>query len=171
MLLSLTAQILLAAPASCHAPVSTAKSHVSSEYGPRVLAHFDNFKHNHLGIDFVAEKGTPVKSVLNGRVLGTRNDSFRGKMILVRSVLPGRKYLDVFYTHLDTITAKEGDLVFAGEKIGTVGSTGTQEGPHLHLSTMVYVRDTGSHKFVPPRSVINFCKYEYRHHDYSRGKK
>lgn len=168
MLLSLTAQILIAAPASCHAPVSTTKSHISSEYGPRVLVHFHNKKSNHTGIDIVAEKGTAVKSILKGRVLGVSHYSDSGKIVAVRSILPGRKYLDVFYGHLDMISVKEGDLVFVGEKLGTVGTTGTLEGPHLHLSTKVYVRDTGSHKLVPPRSVINFCKYEYRHHDYYR---
>ena len=173
MLLSLTAQILIASPASCHAPVAPSKSHVSSEYGARSTMYGPRAKkqssktEHHSGIDIVARVGTPVVNALDGRVLVVSNDRRGSKVVYVRSVLPNRRYLDVYYGHLDASFVKEGDLVFAGEKIGTVGKTGTFA-PHLHITTKIYFRDTGARKEVNPRAVINFCKYEYRHHDYYR---
>jgi murein DD-endopeptidase MepM/ murein hydrolase activator NlpD len=41
--------------------------------------------------------------------------------------------LSSVYGHLNTVLVASGDLVTAGEIIGTVGSTGNATGPHLHF--------------------------------------
>jgi len=50
--------------------------------------------------------------------------------------------------HLSSIAVEEGDLVAAGDIVGTVGATGRVTGPHLHWT----VRARGAH--VDPLSLL-----------------
>jgi len=90
----------------------------------------------HNGIDFRASRGTPVKSALNGTVLGTGNtDEQRGcysygKWILIEH----SNGLSTLYGHLDLIKVVTGQKVETGEVIGYSGQTGYSTGPHLHLT-------------------------------------
>lgn len=43
------------------------------------------------------------------------------------------KDLVTVYGHLKEVNVEGGDRVLAGEKIGSVGSTGNSSGPHLHF--------------------------------------
>ena len=42
------------------------------------------------------------------------------------------------YAHMNRIFVKKGDSVYAGECIGTVGSTGFSTGTHLHYEVSRY---------------------------------
>mgnify|MGYP003340292163 FL=1 len=90
---------------------------------------------SHNGVDFGASVGTPVKSVLNGVVVGTGNtDLVRGcysfgKWVLIRHP----NGLSTVYGHLSVIKAVEGQNVSTGDIIGYSGNTGYSTGPHLHL--------------------------------------
>jgi murein DD-endopeptidase MepM/ murein hydrolase activator NlpD len=37
------------------------------------------------------------------------------------------------YAHLDKVAVKKGDVVSSGQKLGTVGQTGTVNKPQLHF--------------------------------------
>ena len=89
----------------------------------------------HNGVDFGAPIGTPVKSVLEGVVVGTGNTdlvkgcySF-GKWVMVKHP----NGLSSVYGHLSVIKAVEGQNVATGDVIGYSGNTGYSTGPHLHL--------------------------------------
>ncbi len=90
---------------------------------------------SHNGVDFGAPVGTPVKSVLEGVVVGTGNtDAFAGcysfgKWVMVKHP----NGLSTIYGHLSVIKAVEGNSVTTGEVIGYSGNTGYSTGPHLHL--------------------------------------
>ncbi len=90
---------------------------------------------SHNGVDFGASVGTPVKSVLEGVVIGTGNTdlvkgcySF-GKWVMVKHP----NGLSSVYGHLSVIKATEGQSVATGDVIGYSGNTGYSTGPHLHL--------------------------------------
>ncbi len=87
----------------------------------------------HYGTDISAPKGTPVKTIFNGKIILTGNLYYTGNTVIVHH---GDGLLSL-YAHLNEITVKKDQVVEKGEKIGTIGSTGRSTGPHLHLSVYV----------------------------------
>lgn len=88
----------------------------------------------HRGIDYAAGYGSPVVSPAAGKIalIGYEKDGFRVHGNTV-GIDHGQGVISIML-HLNSIPAglKEGDLVQAGQTVGTVGSTGASTGPHLH---------------------------------------
>jgi murein DD-endopeptidase MepM/ murein hydrolase activator NlpD len=84
----------------------------------------------HWGIDLAAPKGTPILAAHDGIVIYTGRE-FRGfgKMVMIE----GGKGWATLYAHFSKITAREGQRVLAGDKIGEMGRTGHATGNHLHF--------------------------------------
>lgn len=82
------------------------------------------------GINIAAARGTPVVAANNGVVAHTGNQlrGF-GNVVLVKH---DNDTMTV-YAHLDKVSVKKGDIVSAGQKLGTVGQTGTVKEPQLHF--------------------------------------
>lgn len=92
----------------------------------------------HLGVDYAAPAGTPVRSV------GDATVEFAGWMNGYGNVVKlahgnGR---ETTYAHLSRIDVRRGQRVEQGQRIGTVGATGWATGPHLHFEFRV----NGQHK-------------------------
>jgi len=87
----------------------------------------------HSGIDFAAERGTPVVAVNSGRVALVADYFFPGRLVIVDHGLG----LYTLYFHLDSVAVTDGDLVDRGQPLGTVGATGRATGPHLHFGAQV----------------------------------
>ncbi len=90
----------------------------------------------HQGMDFGAAAGTTVKATYKGRVLiadATSLNSGYGKTVLIDH---GHGY-QTLYAHLDDFFITAGQIVKAGEPIGTVGTTGRVTGPHLHFEILL----------------------------------
>lgn len=85
----------------------------------------------HLGVDYAAPKGTPIKAAGDGKVTFAGNKGGYGKTIIIAHA-DGYKTL---YAHLNRIAngIRAGVTVKQGKLIGTVGSSGLSTGPHLHL--------------------------------------
>lgn len=103
----------------------------------------------HRGIDIAAAVGTPVVAAAGGdvRFAGTAGSS--GLTIGIRT---GDGY-DTSYLHLSSLAVRAGARVSAGERIGTVGTTGTRSAtaPHLHFG----VRDAGTdHSYHDPLAFL-----------------
>lgn len=83
----------------------------------------------HLGVDYAAPKGTPVRSVADGVVVSAGWQGAAGKMIKVHH---SRGYV-TSYLHLSRIgrRVRRRMKVRQGQVIGYVGSTGLSTGPHL----------------------------------------
>jgi murein DD-endopeptidase MepM/ murein hydrolase activator NlpD len=87
----------------------------------------------HSGIDFAAPVGTSVVAANRGRVALVGEFFFPGRLVILDHGLG----LYTAYFHLDTIVVTSGQLVKAGEVLGTVGMTGRVTGPHLHFGAQV----------------------------------
>jgi len=83
----------------------------------------------HLGIDYAAPRGTPIKTVADGTVLRASRDRAAGNYIKVRHT---NGYVTV-YNHMCRFArgVRQGARVTQGDTIGYVGSTGLSTGPHL----------------------------------------
>ena len=83
----------------------------------------------HLGTDFAAPVGTPIRSVGDGLVEEAQYKSNNGNYVKVRH----NGTFTTQYLHMSRIAAgvKAGTRVKQGQTIGYVGSTGLATGPHL----------------------------------------
>jgi len=83
----------------------------------------------HLGVDFGAPTGTPVRTVGEGQVSFSGWQNGYGNVVHV--LHSGNR--TTVYAHLHRIDVRRGERVEQGQRIGTVGSTGWATGPHLHF--------------------------------------
>jgi len=91
----------------------------------------------HEAIDIPAPTGTPVVAAAEGTVEKLFLSDAGGKTVYVRSPNGERMY---YYAHLDAYAPDlaEGGYVRAGQKIGTVGTSGNANPatPHLHFAVL-----------------------------------
>lgn len=81
------------------------------------------------GIDIKADRGEPIYSVFDGKILFSNWFKGYGNMTIVDH---GNNYYTV-YAHAEELFKVKGDHVEAGEVIATVGDTGSMIGPALHF--------------------------------------
>ncbi|MEX8500980.1 M23 family metallopeptidase [Leptothrix ochracea] len=88
---------------------------------------------NHLGIDYAAPKGTPVRAVGAGQVIFAGWQKGYGNVIRLRH----SDTQETVYAHLSRSNVKLGQNVMRGQSLGMVGATGWATGPHLHFEFKV----------------------------------
>ncbi|MGW2960409.1 M23 family metallopeptidase [Streptomyces sp. NPDC001220] len=88
-----------------------------------------HWRHRHTGQDFAVEAGTPVYAVGPGRVVTVSCGDGYGNQVVLRH--PDGYYTQ--YAHLSVVNVRPGQPVSAGQRIGSAGSTGNADGPHLHF--------------------------------------
>jgi murein DD-endopeptidase MepM/ murein hydrolase activator NlpD len=87
----------------------------------------------HAGIDYSADRGTPVVASNRGRVALLGEFFFAGRLVALDHGLG----LYTLYFHLDGVSVTEGQMVERGQTVGTVGTTGRSTGPHLHFAAQL----------------------------------
>jgi murein DD-endopeptidase MepM/ murein hydrolase activator NlpD len=99
----------------------------------------------HTGVDFAAQRGTPVRAVGDGVVSEAGWNGGYGKAIDIKH---DATYLSR-YAHLQGFAPgiRPGVTVSKGQVIGYVGSTGRSTGPHLHFELYK------DQQFIDPLSV------------------
>ena len=107
-------------------------SRMSSGYGMRFHP-ISGKRKPHLGVDFAAPTGTPVRSVGDGRVRFAGWQGGYGKVVFVEH----SNGQSTVYAHLSRIDVRVGQSVSKGDRLGAVGSTGASTGPHLHFEFRV----------------------------------
>jgi murein DD-endopeptidase MepM/ murein hydrolase activator NlpD len=102
---------------------------ISSQFSPSRFHPILKQYRPHLGIDYAAPMGTPVRSVGDGVVTWAASKGANGKMVTVRH----NSVYSTYYLHLSRFAPdiRVGDRVSQGQIIGYVGSTGLSTGPHL----------------------------------------
>ena len=86
----------------------------------------------HLGVDFAAPTGTPVRAVASGKIVPSGRYGQLGETVRVEH----EGGVTSTYGHLSRIAGrlKEGDSVERGQVVGYVGESGLATGPHLHFA-------------------------------------
>lgn len=87
----------------------------------------------HLGVDYAASTGTPVRTVADGVVEFAGVQNGYGNMVVVKH--PNNH--STVYAHLSQIQVATGQNVQQGNYVGQVGATGWATGPHLHFEFRV----------------------------------
>ncbi len=101
---------------------------ITSYFGYRIHP-ITKIRSMHDGLDFGADKGTPIKAAGSGVVTFSGTNGGYGKIIVISH---GYGYKTV-YAHNSVNKVNVGDKVEKGQKIGEVGNTGNSTGPHLHF--------------------------------------
>jgi murein DD-endopeptidase MepM/ murein hydrolase activator NlpD len=87
----------------------------------------------HLGVDYGAPSGTPVRSVGDGQVEFAGWQNGFGNVVMVKH---NANDLTV-YAHLSRIDVRAHQTIAQGQRVGAVGATGWATGPHLHFEFRV----------------------------------
>ncbi len=85
----------------------------------------------HLGIDYAAPRGTPVKAARAGKIIFAGRKGGYGNTIIIKH----EGIYKTLYAHLRNFRRgiRRGKYVKKGQVIGYVGTTGLSTGPHLHF--------------------------------------
>ncbi len=87
----------------------------------------------HLGVDYAAPQGTPVRNVGIGVVESAGVMGGYGNAVVVKH----NNGHSTVYAHLSKMLVKRGQSVSQGQTLGLVGATGWATGPHLHFEFRV----------------------------------
>ena len=86
----------------------------------------------HLGVDYAAPSGTPVRAAADGVVVQAGWHGGYGKIVKLRHA----RGIQTLYGHLSRIHVRVGERVEQGGLIGNVGTTGLSTAPHLDYRTI-----------------------------------
>lgn len=102
----------------------------------------------HTGTDFACSSGNRIGAVMRGKVIAVGWVPSYGNQVSIEH----DDGTVTTYSHMSDFAVEEGDYVYAGDKVGEVGSTGNSTGPHLHfevhedgvqIDPMPWLRDHG----------------------------
>ncbi|MEW6703490.1 MAG: peptidoglycan DD-metalloendopeptidase family protein [Pseudomonadota bacterium] len=87
----------------------------------------------HLGVDYAAPRGAPVRAVGEGVVEFAGVQNGYGNVVILRH----KNDRTTLYAHLSRVDVRKGQHVEQAQRIGAVGATGWATGPHLHFEFRV----------------------------------
>jgi murein DD-endopeptidase MepM/ murein hydrolase activator NlpD len=125
-------------------------SYISSKYNLKRRHPVLHTIRAHKGVDYAANKGSPVRATGDGTILFAQYNGGCGNEIKIKH---SEDYV-TRYCHLDRFgkRAKVGRKVKQGQTIGYVGSTGLATGPHLHYEFHVNGKHTDPLKVKFPNA-------------------
>lgn len=124
-----------------------------SGFGMRIHPIFKIAK-MHYGIDFSAPSGTFIQATGAGKIIEASYESGYGLRVVIDH---GYGYRTL-YGHMKSVSVKVGETVARGQKIGTVGSTGTSTAPHCHYEVHYHGKQINPLQYV----TDNLTPQEYQ---------
>ena len=123
---------------------------ISSGFTSRRMHPILKIRQPHLGVDYVAPRGTPVSALGDGTVLFAGYKGANGNLVILRHP----KGFTTYYGHLEKIRKgiRQGARVAQGDVVGYVGATGRATGPHLDFRMKQASRFVNPLKVDIPRS-------------------
>ncbi|MBD5607229.1 MAG: peptidoglycan DD-metalloendopeptidase family protein, partial [Desulfovibrio sp.] len=120
---------------------------VTSRFAQKRMHPILGYARAHLGVDYGAPLGTPVKSVGAGKVVSRGWAGGYGNQVVIRH----GNGMESLYNHLSGFSRglSVGQKVTQGQVIGFVGSTGLSTGPHLDFRLRI------NDVFLDPAKAIN----------------
>ncbi len=101
----------------------------------------------HYGVDILAAKDSPIKSIMDGVVISADQSITTGNSVFIQH----SKNLVSVYKHNSALLVKTGDIVKTGQAVAIIGNTGEMStGPHLHFE-MWY-----DGKYINPENYLTF---------------
>jgi murein DD-endopeptidase MepM/ murein hydrolase activator NlpD len=95
---------------------------LTSDFGPR-------WGREHRGIDIGGSRGSPIVAAESGVVLRAERNTGYGNNVIIDH---GNGFTTL-YAHLTSLSVVTGQVVEQGRQIGSMGSTGSATGTHLHF--------------------------------------
>jgi len=120
---------------------------IIAAYGAQVHPRFGTRTQRN-GVDIEANQGREVGAVYAGHVIYT--GWFKGYGNLI--ILDHDNEYYTLYAHMAEIQVKEGDDVRQGQRIGTVGDTGSLEGPRLYFEVRYQGKPQDPEQWLRQRS-------------------
>lgn len=112
---------------------------VPSEDNPKIGSFWgdsrDQGARKHEGIDIFGKFRTPVVAAADGYITNVGENNLGGKVVFLR---PSGKDYTLYYAHLDSQIAREGESLKAGDMIGLMGNTGNAKYTPTHLHFGIY---------------------------------
>lgn len=125
------------------------------------------FGNVHYGVDIAASMGTPIVATGPGIVINTNTGcptwGYLGNMcgygggnkVQVLYSMNNKLY-SLLYAHMQSVNVRQGQVVTKGQQLGTLGSSGSSTGPHLHHE-IIYVSNKPLDQFLETWSgTLNF---------------
>ena len=118
---------------------------INDSYGMRMHPVLKTRK-MHNGMDFKAERGTPVYATADGVVeyAGYRKGSGFGNLVVLQHNFGFKTY----YAHLQKVLVKSGTFVHKGQQIALSGNSGRSTGAHLHYEVRFMYRPLNPGPFL-----------------------
>ncbi len=117
--------------------------YITSGFGTRADPFSGGIAH-HMGIDFDANTGDPVRAAAGGVVSFAGVKSGYGNVVEVDH---GNGY-STLYGHNSRLVVRVGDIVRTGQELAKAGSTGRSTGPHVHFEVHVNGVPVNPRKFL-----------------------
>ena len=123
---------------------------VASRFGYR-LSPISLLREFHHGVDIANSPGTKVVSTADGVVRHTGWATGYGLTVLVDH---GFGY-STLYAHLSEVLVEEKQKIKRGQKIASMGSTGSSTGPHLHYEVWQYSVPKNPMPYIKTKSRLS----------------